>query len=406
MELYTFGVDRSSPVTKAISTQKANATKVVWSSWCDAVVAMQDAEHAWTLDYIGVGLTAAQSLLIRTSQDLRDALNVQGRVVNFFGSAMHEGLRGYVITQETGNNANCIVLLSTELEIEAGLPEIEQLLVSGDHEIVDVKILSAGDVLLGIRLKSTGEGQVVRLDGLQKLRSHINSKSPFPFVQPPLASFLPVQWCVNATTSTILDRDGKVYTFTSDSRYPMCLGRLCDGAPSFELVTYLSETKVTKIASGGYMTAAISSEGELFVWGQVCPGSIWDLNVLTGKEKTVAKGCSAAGMAKVSQVRPADAQEQDVYVKSVETQIDGYAAQVRDVALGHGHVLIVAKVLCSDCNAMQTVFAAGDNTRGQLGLDRRIRFVEEFRELVELKGKRVTALSATGWSSFIATSKE
>jgi hypothetical protein len=405
MELYTFGVDRPSSVAEAISTQKANATKVVWSSWCDAVVAMQDAEHAWTLEYMGVGLTAAQSLLIRTSQDLRNALNVQGRVVNFFGSAMHEGLRGYVITQEAGNNTNCVVLLSTDLEIEAGLPEVEQLLVSCDHEIVDVKIFSAGDVLLGIRLKSTGEGQVVRLDGLQQLRSHINSKSSFPLEQPPLASFLPVQWCVNATTSTILDRDGKVYTFTSDSRYPMCLGRPCDGAPRFELVTYLSETKITKIASGGYMTAAISSEGELFVWGQVCPGSIWDLNVLTGKEK-VAMDCSATGMAKVSQVWPADAQEQDVYVKSVETQIDGYAAQVCDVALGHGHVLIVAKLLCPDHNAVQTVFAAGDNTRGQLGLDRRFQFVEEFKELVELKGKRVTALSATGWSSFIATIKE
>ena len=268
MELQTFGFvaqpPSSAPITSEgpqTSIRRTQAIRLLWSSWCDAVHAIKDVAGTWTIDVTGTSLTTGQSAFMVQDKELNKALNSQQCKVNFFGSVMHDGLRGYVISY-TGvlHSFNRVVLFSTDLEMEAGIPEVEDLSVNSDHMIVDIKVLSARDVLLSTRAQSTGEEQILHLQSLEGLRACLKSDALSPSTHPPLASFVPSQWCINATTSTVLDPDGRVYTFTRDPRYSRCLGRPHKSGSGFELVPYLSETTITKIASGGYMTAAISSK--------------------------------------------------------------------------------------------------------------------------------------------------
>jgi len=112
----------------------------------------------------------------------------------------------------------------------------------------------------------------------------------------PIASDLPIPESIpregfikvvcNATTSTALTASGEVYTWTHDARYPQCLGRRPETPEHASLphpIAYLSETKIIDIASGGYMSAALSKDGELFLWGQSCPGIAQTLDILERK---------------------------------------------------------------------------------------------------------------------------
>jgi alpha-tubulin suppressor-like RCC1 family protein len=78
----------------------------------------------------------------------------------------------------------------------------------------------------------------------------------------------------------IFDR-GEIYTWATDRRYPECLGRDPEEQPP-EIpakIPYFSETKIVKVAAGGYMTAALSEDGELFLWGRSPPGAGGELTI-------------------------------------------------------------------------------------------------------------------------------
>lgn len=132
------------------------------------------------------------------------------------------------------------------------------------------------------------------------------------------------------------------------------------------------------------MTAALSADGELFLWGQANPGMTQELSVLKGKVGDV---------------------DQDEYVRCVELEIEGKEACVTDVAVGLGHVLVAAEVVMPN-QMLRRVFAAGQGENGQLGLGAERNFVEEFVEVDALRGTRVRSLKAAGWSSWAVAESE
>ncbi|KAF2131111.1 hypothetical protein P153DRAFT_337366 [Dothidotthia symphoricarpi CBS 119687] len=396
MDLYTLGFDAHSPCHSAtaldLSTPSltAKAVKVLWSSWCDAVIAHQDDANTWVIEYRGTSLTATQKGHLTQSRVINDAINRDEASVKFFGSTMHEGLLGVVISERERSK----VTIFSSSSVELGVPEVQSHSIGNEYEILDIKVASAGDVFVSVKRNPTGTKAIMCMNGLSELRHNLTSNN-VPSC-PILSSFDPTEWCLNATTTTALCEADKVYTCTRDPRYPKCLARPFEASDNFEPVPYLSETRIRKIASGGYMTAAVSMDGELFLWGQACPGSTEELAVL--KETTVQSIHGGAQDLRSTGISVED--EQDEFVKCLTVRIDGQEAIVYDVAVGSGHILVTARLQES---GKQVLFVAGDNSRGQLGLDVKRAFVREFKEIAVPSGKNVSQLIATGWSSFVIT---
>ncbi|KAH9865047.1 hypothetical protein IAQ61_008993 [Plenodomus lingam] len=407
-QLFTFGTSPATPASAepGANTQAptpsltAQALKIVWTSWCDAVILTQDGSEEWELVYRGSGLTSKQQDHLKQSAHLRRAFNTRDMVVKFFGSAMHDGLRGYVIASSgDGARENCILLFATDVEIEAGEQEVRGYDIGGVNTILDVKMQSGGQVLVGVRERGSCQECVVCLRDVGELRKHLEydgvELGGRELVS--LASAVPVQWEMNATTSTALMPDARVYTYTSDPRYPRCLGRPDDGIHVFESVPFLSETEIVKIASGGYLSATLGSDGELYLWGQVCPGSTGKLAVL---EEAACLNQSRSARATGIFVQG----DQDELVKCLQVQIDGHEARVYDVAIGHGHIVVAAEAVDLGRSKRKcAVFAAGENSQRQLGPGLPNEFSGEFEEIVGLRDKRVTQLAAAGWSTLMAT---
>jgi hypothetical protein len=198
------------------------------------------------------------------------------------------------------------------------------------------------------------------------------------------------QICTNATTATVLGEDGKLYTATRDPRYAKCLGRAYTGSTEFEALSYFSETCVKKISSGGYMSAAVSEDGELFIWGQANPGGGEQLAVLEEEGGKVEAGIIVE-------------EGQDEMVKCLSVFIANEEASVYDVAVGHGHVLVAAEVQRGGGTRRRAVFGAGESGKGQLGLPSKAGFVQNFEELPAFRDVKVQQLFATAWSTFVVT---
>jgi alpha-tubulin suppressor-like RCC1 family protein len=188
----------------------------------------------------------------------------------------------------------------------------------------------------------------------------------------------------NATTSIALTEAGEVFTWTQDPRYPKLLGRVADADTPANVphqIQYLSETNIIQIASGGYLTAALSSDGELFLWGQNCPGTTGCLKVL----------------------QQSDEDDVDKFVKCVEITINDKEAKVTHVAIGSGHVIVAAETAGRGGRMERAAFVMGQGESGQLGIGRTPELVEEFTEVPGLKGKKVVQMRASGWNCWIVT---
>jgi len=434
MRLYAFGVkhEGARPGTSAGSRciLQAKSIRVLWAGWCDAVVACSNPVDCGNRDgegnknggsgdgvgerhvrYMGTGLTAAQKEYLTSDSDLKRALPIgpnrdNGSEIIFFGSTMHDGLRGYVLTVKSGEDIDRkaadqkVVLFGTDVEIEhTGVPDIQTFTVSDQVEIVrDVKIGSEGHVLVYVEHRSAAVESVVRVKDFAAFRRYLEAGEmgegtgvtvlPYELGEFPL--------CVgNATTMTALDADGHVWTETRDPRYEKCLGRPYDGALDIAPVPYLEMTYVTKVASGGYMSAAFNSDGELFLWGQACPGSNEELDVLNGNPETSAL---------VTGISTDDVQEE--FVKCLDVRIDGQDAKVYEVAVGHGHILVAAQTCKTEGRVKRVLFAAGDNSRGQLGLATDADFKKRFEGVTALRDERIIQLAAAGWSTYVLTLEE
>jgi hypothetical protein len=408
--LYTFGLASPPHAPVPISTTafvpqrtlQAQRITILWKSWCDSVIAYRDAHDAWTVEYTGLGLTASQRERLDRSDDVKAAVGGETCAIRFFGSVMHDGLRGFVLSHdqlnatETEAAGDKVTVFATDLEREGGAPEWQSYVLDRDHHLTDIKLCSGGDVLISLRVQSTGLGRILHVRDFAALRECLASSFTTPHES--VAPFLPKNWSLNSTTATAVNDAGEVFTYTDDPRYPKCLGRPSEDDGGFQPVPYLSETCIVSVASGGYMTAAVSADGELFVWGQASPGSAGELNVLG--ESTLSAVNNSASVDTSKQTWIAGISEQDDFVKCLTVQVAGKEAVVSSVAVGCGHVLVAAEVPKAE-GGEKAVLAAGQGSEGQLGPSTSMQFQSEFEEISALRGKKIIQLMTAGWSSSV-----
>ena len=411
--LYRFGFnadDATNKTTIPTSILTASQIDILWISWCDLIYSICDSTNTQSLTYSGTSLNTLQrhDFTDCKSHVTQSLLNPRCRL-RFFGSTMHDGVRGYMMRREHGSVGSMwddgyddlVCIFTTESEKKDGLSipfESESWTIPPPHpfSLTAIRLCNDSSLLFAVKVgiesdnhdhRIENKGSISTVKKFQDLREfckgHIDGER--------LAEFAPVQLVVNATTATALDDDGRVHTRTADPRYPACLGRLHTGTSTFEPVTYLSETHIIKIASGGYLTAAISEDGELFLWGQAIPGTEGEFGVLHRLD--YESGAALKETAVWSDTEP------DEFVKCLNIRIDGKGATAYDVAIGFGHILIAAK----NDDGAHIVFAAGCGSEGQLGMGRIVNFMEEFEEVVALRGKPILQLEAAGWSSCMVT---
>ncbi len=193
----------------------------------------------------------------------------------------------------------------------------------------------------------------------------------------------PTQLISNANTFTALLSTGSIYTW-GDPRHQI-LGRTLTsdttaGEPG--LVTALDGVPISKIASGGWMTGAVSRDRDLYVWGRSAPGGQGGKKIrcLPGAVRTPSNEDEQEKQQKESEVALVD----------IEDGVD-----VVDVGVGAGHML----ALTGDGR----VFGVGENENGQLGVGDGDRYLEDWVE-VDLgleEGRTVVGVECGYWSSFV-----
>ena len=202
------------------------------------------------------------------------------------------------------------------------------------------------------------------------------------YVIPGLSS----QLVSGATSFSLLTSTGCIYTW-GDSRYVRCLGRPIADLSSASIPTqipYLSETRVEKIASGSWMSGALTNEGELFIWGQGSPSSNGEIAAL----RTVRGETD-------------NEDEEDEFVKEVCVTIDNLRACVYDFGMGSGHLVVAAEAKNLEKVLKRALFSAGQGETGQLGLGQNLKFLANLTEVQELSMKRVRSMACGGNSSFV-----
>ncbi|OQO08488.1 hypothetical protein B0A48_06358 [Cryoendolithus antarcticus] len=151
----------------------------------------------------------------------------------------------------------------------------------------------------------------------------------------------PVQLLANAATFLLLMAGGEVYSW-GDPRY-RTLGRSIVGeeaAPANKpgLINALGGMKVSKIAYGGWLCAALCDQA-LYIWGATLPSKDNEIKVLT-------------------ELGPDELELVDVPSVGVES------VDFIDVSVGDNHIAAVT--------ANGRLFVIGDNTYGQLGIGEQV----------------------------------
>ncbi|KAK5715855.1 hypothetical protein LTR17_016609 [Elasticomyces elasticus] len=163
----------------------------------------------------------------------------------------------------------------------------------------------------------------------------------------------PAQLLANTASFVLLLENGDVHSW-GDPRH-QSLGRAInsEGAKKADepgLVEALGGLRITKIASGGWMSAAVSEDGALYLWGAAgAPGH--DRSIRCLRE---------AGAGEVALV--------ELLASSHDEPLD-----VIGVAIGDAHVAVAT--------TNGRLFVVGDNKDGQLGLDSPDDFVEDWVEV-------------------------
>jgi alpha-tubulin suppressor-like RCC1 family protein len=140
-----------------------------------------------------------------------------------------------------------------------------------------------------------------------------------------------VQLVANESSFSLLTAEGVIYSW-GDPRYS--LGReVLAGSPATDptIVTALEGLRISKISAGGWLTAALSNDRDLYIWGRSSSGGdiASDIEFLPDEPGGV-------GLVDL-----------------------GEGVDISDVAVGSGHVCLLTDG--------GDVYAAGRNSNGQVG---------------------------------------
>ncbi|KAF2263399.1 hypothetical protein CC78DRAFT_534011 [Lojkania enalia] len=475
MDLYVFGFNGHAQLAAPSSSRNELGSKekilapekvlqgsdiqVLWTSWCDSIIALETSKDDQpSFQYYGMGLNDSQ--IARATDPAMDP-----NTIRLFGAPLADGLKAILQTQAPSS----ITFFASDLEQENQVPTVEIYNERDNTRIQHIAIHSDAQITVVVKmlLTATSTGKPIVQDMLQEQNSYILTFKDLSTFKTWLTSDQPTvslksasrpvpdltQLVSGATTLTALTATGQVYTWTPDPRYPNCLGRPNENPELPTPIPYLSETRIAKIAAGGYLSGALSADGELFVWGQSPPGIDSEFRILKPKSKPQSQSSDAdlfipeigqdmylppppprytpwspenaekwarevAVMRRDGRMprhpddpRPEqlglgeDDDEGDEFVKQVDISIQGRPATVTDVAVGHGHVLVAAEANGDRNKVLRAVFAAGQGESGQLGLGSSAEFVENFTEVEMLRDKKVKSLICAGWSSWVVVER-
>ena len=187
----------------------------------------------------------------------------------------------------------------------------------------------------------------------------------------------PTQLLANTGTFMVLMEGGEVYTW-GDPRYHS-LRRSIAGEAETDVVVpaerpgvldALGGLRIKKMACGGWMSAALSKDGALYIWGTGSPGM----------NKTIAPLREAAGGEVVL-----------VDISEAGDQLD-----ITDVGVGNDHIAVVAE--------NTYLYVIGDNSNGQLGVGSDTPFVDEWTKLPRDRDFRAVICGPK--STFVFTNKD
>jgi len=165
----------------------------------------------------------------------------------------------------------------------------------------------------------------------------------------------PKQLLANTATFLLLMEGGEVYSWGDPRQQSLGRGITGEGAvPAAEpgVIEALGGLNIVKVASGGWLSAALSQDGALYLWGAMTPGSERSIRCLRE---------AGAGEVALVEILGEDSKPLDVL----------------DVAVGDNHVVALT--------SNHRVWVVGANKNGQLGLNTDTEFLEDWTECEALR---------------------
>lgn len=295
---------------------------------------------------------------------------------------------GVLLVHKDGEDGEELTLASSSplSSPDSAIPRIAHLTVSGIGEIsISPSISSATPSADASIYLGANPHQLHTYSSLSSLL-HSSTATTHFLPHPPL------QIISNANSFTALLPSGSIYTW-GDPRHQH-LGRTPTPiTPAREpgLVTAIDGVPMKKVAGGGWMTGAVSRDGDFYLWGRQPPG--------------VGEGKRIRCLSRASRTTDKAAEEEEEGGKDGEVKlvdIDG-GVDVVNVGVGAGHILALTRD--------GRIFGVGDNGNGQVGIGegQGRGFCETWIEVPigsEQERKVVVRVDCGYWSSFVLVGVE
>ncbi|KAI4730147.1 RCC1/BLIP-II protein [Aureobasidium sp. EXF-10728] len=338
--------DLSEP-TELVTFEDADNTKLLFAGWSET-----------TFYQNGIDKESGRIMRLGSTKIAQEAPLPD--LVTGFGD--HNGLLG-VLSRKGG------VAFTEENQIEAHTASADSLSDDEGSSVSHLAVAGNGHVAVILASGSSPRTSILEFKSFDKFRQWFDDEvndlhgPSFSYIVPGRVT----QLVANVTGFVCLTQDGNVYTW-GDARHSS-LGRSVGEteAKSPGLVDSLAGIQIKKVASDGWMTAALSQDGAVYLFGTGTPGTQNSLSCLAELDSTGAA--------------------------LVDIEEKGEPLDLLDVAVGDGHVLLLTQE--------GRVFTAGDNRNGQLGLGPKAStYIKDWREVIIPDHRRCAAIFAGPKSSF------
>lgn len=223
------------------------------------------------------------------------------------------------------------------------------------------------------------------------------------------------KFCTGKWHTVVLTEDGKVYAVGNNNCGQLGMDDNIDRSV-FTEVTSLSGKTVTDIAAGDEFTIALTTDGKVFATGssdegQLGMGNKWNYKAFT--EVTSLSGKNITAIAARSSYTIVAASDGTVYTAGLnstgqlglgdrisrlsftKTNLDLEGETVTSIVAGDLHAFVITT---------DGVYATGYNVRGQLGLGNNNDSIYSFTKVTSLEGKTVVDAAVGAYHSAVVTS--
>ncbi|KAI4719798.1 RCC1/BLIP-II protein [Aureobasidium sp. EXF-10727] len=346
-QLFTETDKDLSELTELVTFEDADNTKLLFAGWSETTF------YQHGIDDESGRIMRLGSTKIAQEAPLPD-------LVTGFGD--HNGLLG-VLSRKGG------VAFTEENQIEAHTASADSLSDDEGSNVSHLVVAGNGHVAVILTSGNSPRTSILEFKSFDKFRQWFDDEVN-ELHGPSFSHIVPgciIQSVANVTGFVCLTQDGNVYTW-GDARHSSLGRSVADTeAKSPGLVESLAGIQIKKVASDGWMTAALSQDGAVYLFGTGTPGTQNSLSCLAELDSTGAA--------------------------LVDIEEKGEPLDLLDVAVGDGHVLLLTQE--------GRVFAAGDNRNGQLGLGPKASsYIKDWREVIVPDQRRCAAIFAGPKSSF------